>query len=143
MSSNQNLDALLDASIDDLADMPEFAVFPNGQHRVIINWESKVVNDHPSVELKLKMIETVELANPASDSPVAPGTESNVLFMLDNEFGQGSLKALLKPLAENTGTASMRETIAASNGMEVNVVCKIRYNKDKSQSYTSVTKLFV
>jgi hypothetical protein len=137
------LDTLLDSSIDDLADMPEFAVYPNGVHRVIINWEKKEVNGHPSMELKMKAIETVELANPASDTPLAAGTEASVLFMLDNEFGQGSFKTIIKELAAATGTAKISEAVEASNGMEVQVVCKVRQNKDKTQSYTGVTKVIV
>ena len=138
-----DLDSILDSSIDDLADLPEFAVFPNGVHRVLINWESKEVNKHPCMELKMKAVETVELANPAEDSPLAAGTESSVLFMLDNEFGQGKFKSIIKSLASATGTSKISEAVEASNGMEIQVVCKVRQNKDKSQSYTDVTKVIV
>ena len=138
-----DLDSILDSSIDDLADLPEFQVFPNGVHRVIINWESKEVNKHPCMELKMKAVETVELANPAADSPLSAGTESSVLFMLDNEFGQGKFKGIIKQLAQATGSSKISEAVEASNGMEVQVVCKVRQNKDKSQSYTDVTKVIV
>jgi hypothetical protein len=138
-----DLDSILDSSIDDLADLPEFQVFPNGVHKVIISWESKEVNKHPCMELKMKAVETVELANPAADSPLAAGTESSVLFMLDNEFGQGKFKSIIKQIAEATGSTKISEAVEASNGMEVQVVCKVRQNKDKSQSYTDVTKVIV
>lgn len=137
-----DIDSILDSSIDDLADLPEFLVFPNGVHKVIINFEKKTVNNHPSVEMKMKAIETVELAN-AADTPLEAGAESSVLYMLDNEFGQGSFKALMKTLAEATGTQKISEAMEAAQGMEVQVVCKVRQNKDKSQSYTSVTKIIV
>jgi hypothetical protein len=87
-------------------------------------------------------IETVELAN-AADTPLAAGTESSVLFMLDNEFGQGKMKSIMATLAKACGTGSIRETMEASNGMEVQVVTKVRMNKDKSQSYTDVTKVII
>lgn len=138
-----DLDSILDSSIDDLADLPEFAVFPNGVHRVIIDFESKEVNKHPCVELKMKAVETIELANPAADTPLEAGTESSVLFMLDNEFGQGKFKSIVKTLAEACGTSSIKETVEAAKGMEVQVVCKVRQNKDKTQSYTDVTKVIV
>lgn len=143
MNDTTALDSLLDSNIDDLADLPEFAVFPNGVHRVIINWESKEVNKHPCLELGMKLVETVELANPAADQPLAAGAESSVLFMLDNEFGQGKMKSLMKTLASACGTSSIKETMEASKGMEVTVVCKVRQNKDKSQSYTDVVKMEV
>lgn len=142
-SNSSELDSLLEGSIDDLADMPEFAVYPNGVHKVIINWESKTVNKHPSLELKMKAVETVELANPAESAPLAAGTESSVLFMLDNEFGQGKMKAIMVVLAAHFGTKSIKQTMEASQGAEVQVVTKVRENKDKTQKYTDVTKVIV
>ena len=139
---SDNLDSLLEGSIDDLADLPEFAVFPNGVHRVRIKWESKEVNKHPALELKMTLIETVEMAN-AADPVLAAGAESSVLYMLDNEFGQGKMKEIMKTLSAATGTAKSKETMEASNGMEVQVVTKVRQNKDKTQSYTDVTKVIV
>lgn len=135
------LNDLLDANLDDLADLPEFGVYPAGVHKVVIQWESKKVAEHPSVELKMKAIETEELSNPEADQPLAAGAEGNVLFMLDNEFGQGKLKLIIKPLAAATGLSSLREIMEASNGMEVSVVTKVRQNKDKTQTYTDVTKI--
>lgn len=141
--NNSALDALLDASIDDLADLPEFAIFPAGLLRVVVNFESKTVNNHPSIEMKMKLVETVELANPAADQPLKEGTEASVLFMLDNEFGQGQAKAILSTFAQACGTNNMRDTMEAANGMEVQVVSKPRQNKDKTQSYTGVTKVII
>lgn len=138
-----DLDSILDSSIDDLADLPEFAVYPAGVHKVIIQWESKEINKHPCMELKMKAVETIELANPASDEPLAAGTEAGCLFMLDNEFGQGAFKSIIKTLAAATGTSKISEAAEASNGMEVQVVTKVRQNKDKSQSYTDVKKVLV
>ena len=139
--SDINLDSILDSSIDDLADLPEFQVYPNGSHKVIVSFESKEVNKHPCVEMKMKAVETIELANPASDTPLEPGTESSVLFMLDNEFGQGKFKTIMKTFAEATGTQKISEAMEAAQGMEVTVICKVRQNKDKTQSYTDVTKV--
>lgn len=124
-----DLDSILDSSIDDLADLPEFGIYPSGVHKVIINWDSKEVNKHPCMELKMKMVETVELANPAADQPVAAGTESSSLFMLDNEFGQGSFKTIIKALAAATGTSRISEAVEASNGMEVDVVVVTKPDK--------------
>jgi hypothetical protein len=137
-----DMNSLLDSSIDDLADLPEFAVFPAGLLKVSLKFEEKEINKHPSVELKMKLIETVEMAD-ATDTPLASGAESSVLYMLDNEFGQGALKAIAKTLASITGTTNLRDTLEAANGMEVQVVSKPRFNKDKSQQYTNITKVIV
>lgn len=140
--SEANLSDLLDANLDDLADLPEFKPYPNGAHKVTIKWEQKKVNDHPALELKLKAIETVELAD-ASEQPLQAGAETSVLYMLDNEFGQGKLKEFIKPLAEHLGVTKIGQVVEQSNGMEVVVVTKIRQNKDKTQSYTDISKVTV
>lgn len=141
MNDTTNIDSLLDGTLDDLADMPEFGTYPAGTHRCIIQWEKKEVNKHPSLELKMKAVETVELSNPTEDAPLAAGAEGNVLFMLDNEISQGKLKIVLKCLAGMFGGASIKEVTETSNGMEVTVVTKVRQNKDKSQSYTDLVKV--
>lgn len=141
--STLDLDSILDSSIDDLVDLPEFSIYPAGVHSVIIEFETKEVNKHPCVELVMKAVETIELANPAQDAPLEAGAEGTVLFMLDNEFGQGKFKALIKQIAEATGTSTIKEAVEAAKGMEVQVVTKIRQNKDKTQSYTDVVKFLI
>ena len=137
-----NIDSLLDGTLDDLADMPEFKPFPAGTHRVIFNLEYKVVNKHPSYEAKLKAEETMELAT-ASDTPLAKGAETSVLYMLDNEIGQGQFKKILTSMAAKFGQMSNRELIAEAKNLEVLVVTKCRPNKDKTQMYTDIVELQV
>lgn len=141
MNDTSNID-LLDSTLDDLADLPEFKIFPNGAHRCTISFEEKTVNDHPSVEVKLRVLETVELAN-SGDDPLAPGDEGSILYMLDNEFGQGGLKALLQPLGAATGFSRLRQIMEAASGMTVKVVTKRRQNKEKTATYLSITSIQV
>lgn len=137
------LNNLLDANLDDLADLPEFGTYPAGAHKVTIKFEEKEVNNHPSIELQMVAIETLELANPGADQPLTPGAQGSVLYMMDNEFGQGNFKKVAKVLAAELGVSSLREVISGANGMEVTVVTKVRQNKDKTQSYTDVSKIIV
>ncbi len=96
------------------------------------------------MELKMKLVETVELANPAEDTAPAAGLECNSLFMLDNEFGQGSFKSLIKQLATATGTSKISEVVEASNGMEVQVVVVAKPDKkDPSITRMNVKKFIL
>ena len=141
--NNSALDSLLDSKLDDLADLPEFKVFPPGAHRVIISFSTKEINKHPAVEMKMKLVETVELAEP-TDVPVAAGTETSVAFMLDNEFGQGALKEVCNPLAKHFGTDDLRSTFEAALGAEVTVVTKLRADKnDADKKYLQVKSLII
>jgi hypothetical protein len=140
--SNVNLDALLDSNLDDLADLPEFGCFPNGTHKVTMKLEPKEVNSKSCIELSMTLIETVEQSDPAAE-PCKPGFSGNVLFMLDNEFGQGKLKKFLKPLASHFGVTNFREISERLAGEEFTVVTKTTQNKDKSQTYNSVEKILI
>lgn len=141
MATDANLDSLLDEQLDDLADLPEFKAFPPGAHRCTVKIELKEVNKHPSFEMKLIAIETVELAS--SDSvPLEKGAETSTLFMRDNEIGQGKFKDLMKPLATHLGTSGLRALVEFVNQTEFLVVTKVRKDKDdKEKLYTDVVSL--
>ena len=139
-TENFNIDSLLDGTLDDLADLPEFKPYPAGTHKVVIKLEQKVVNKHPSFEFSMKAVETLELAN-AGDTPLAAGAETSILFMLDNEIGQGSFKKLLSSAAAKFGAKSNRELIAEIQNTEALVVTKQRQNKDKTQTYTDLVEI--
>ena len=136
-----NLDNLLDQNLDDIADLPEFKPFPAGVHQCVIEFESKEVNEHPAVEMKVTAVSTLELADPTNGVALGAGDQTGILFMLDNEFGAGKLKAVMAPLSAHFGTPSIRATMEAAKGAEVILVTKVRTNKDKTQSYTDVVSL--
>ncbi len=138
-----NMDSLLDGTLDDLADAPEFKPFPAGTHKVLLSIVQKQIGTHPAFEAGMKAIETIELSNPAADQPLVAGSESSVAFMMDNEMGQGNFKKILKSLADHFGAKSNRELIADAQNLEVVVVTKVRMNKDKTQSYTDIVELMV
>lgn len=129
--SENNFDALLDANLDDLADLPEFANFPAGVHRATLNITKKEINGKPMMEIKLTGIETVELSKPEEDKPITVGQVSSALFDLTNEFAQGNFKKLVSPLAAALGVTSIREIIEQATGTEVEAVTAFRKGKAK------------
>lgn len=152
IEAGADIDSLLDSTLDDLADVPEFKPYPVGAHRVNIFWEVKVINAIPSISLKIVGIETVELKDPETDKPIEKGHETNQLFMLKtkdgkkNELGEGQWKELLAPLQAHFGTASNRETMEASQGAECVAITEIRKDKNFKENgkiYTSIKSLAV
>ena len=129
--SNDNFDALLDANLDDLADLPEFADFPAGVHRCTLQITKKEINSKPMMEVKLTGIETVELAKPEEDKPISVGQTSSTLFDLTNEFAQGAFKKLVAPLAAALGVSSIRDLMEQSVGYELEAVTSFRRGKAK------------
>lgn len=141
--SDQNFDALLDANLDDLADLPEFADFPAGVHRCTLAVSQKSVNNKPAMEIKLTGIETVELSKPEEDKPISAGQTSSALYFMDNEFGQGQFKKLIAPVAASLGVGNLRELIESVAGTEVEAVTSFRKNKKTDDVYFEIKKLIV
>ena len=146
-TDNFDIDAMLDGTLDDLADLPEFKPYPAGTHAVILTIVDKTaaknrVNNHPGFEVKMKAVETLELAN-SDETPLVAGAETSVLYLLDNPIGQGSFKKLLASAAEHFGAKSNRELIADLQGATVAVVTRVRDNKDKTQKYTDIVEMKV
>lgn len=135
-----SIDDLLDGTLDDLADMPEFKPFPAGAHTCKLNWKIEPINDIPTVKLKLTYVETLELAH-LEDVPPKVGDTTEIAFMLKkkdgtkNELGEGQWKEILTSLkAGGVGGegATNRQVMEASEGMEVvvNTTVRRQVNKD-------------
>jgi hypothetical protein len=137
-----NMDSLLDGTLDDLADAPEFKPFPAGTHKAVITIVQKKIGTHPAFEVNMKAVETIELSN-AEDTPLVAGATTSVAYMMDMELGQGNFKKILASLAGHFGAKSNRELIQEAQNIEVLVVTKTRMNKDKTQSYTDIVELAV
>lgn len=137
------MEALLDATLDDIEDLPEFKPLPAGTHIVEVSLSLKEVNKHPSIEMKIKLVETKELANP-NDTPAKPGDETSVLFMVDNEIGLGKLKLTCKPIQEALGTSSIRELVEQTKNITCAIVSNVRTDSnDKDKHYMNIKELAV
>ena len=142
MANEIDMDKLLDSTLDDLADAPEFKPFPAGTHKVTLTIAQKKIGTHPAFEVGMKAIETIELSN-SDETPIAAGATTSVAYMMDNEMGQGNFKKILASLASHYGAKSNRDLISEAQNAEVLVVTKVRMNKDKTQSYTDIVELQV
>lgn len=131
---NDMISSLLDSNLDDLADLPEFLIPPSGAYTArVISAGEKKVGTHPAVEFKFSLLSTVELTNEA-DTPVADGTETSIIFMLDNEYGVGGLKAFLLPIQQATGVKTVREAMVACVNMDILLVTTVRSGKKGSEN---------
>lgn len=148
MGENVNLDSLLDGTLDDIADLPQFKVFPSGAYNVQLKegFVQKEINNHPAIELKMVCTEVLELNNAADEADAPkPGDECSIAFMMDNEIGQGKFKEAIKNFAAMAGTSNIRTCMEASKGAEVMVVIK-RTHKDEGgerKYYANLQKLEV
>lgn len=147
MSDDMNFAALLDSTLDDLADSPEFKLFPVGAYIVTIeSAEPKKMGENPGVEFKFACQEVVELAEPTEEAP-AQGATTSIGFLLNNEFGQGAFKEVLKSLKEGLSIpdgATNREILEQAKGITCLAVFAVRADKhDKEKKYQSLKSLTV
>lgn len=139
MNANTNF---FDISLDDIADLPEFKNFPPGAYQVAVSLEKKDINKHPAVVFNLKCIKVLELVDPDSEE-IAEGTESNVSYMMDNEFGAGKFKAIVAPLAELCETRNVAEIIRKAKNVSALVVIGSRKAKETNKEYMELISLEV
>lgn len=138
-----DLSSLLDISLDQLADLPEFKQYSPGAHRVKTVFKAKEVNKHPAVEIKFTLVETCELVDPAS-AACEPGTECSVVYLLDNEFGQGNFKSFMAPICAHFGENNLSKAVEAAQGMELVIVTDLRKDKnDPNKQYLTVVSVVV
>lgn len=146
-----DLDSILDGTLDDLADMPEFKPFPAGTHRASIKWSFKEINKQNCPNIKFTIAETVELSNP-DDTPSKAGDNTDIAFMFKkkdgtkNEIAEGQFKQIMQSLAETYGAKTPRELMAESENAEVLITTKIRTDKKDPQNpkhYTDLVALQV
>jgi hypothetical protein len=127
-------DNLLDATLDDLADLPAQGAFPAGVHKasMILSAPTPKPGKRQLIVAKFKHQAVVEMKDPAAVPP-APGDESTLIINMykkdgsRNEYGEGQLKMLIKPLADGGLSGSTRELIEATKpGVDVTIVCSTR-----------------
>jgi hypothetical protein len=140
---NTGMDDLLDATLDDLADLPENKPFPVGAH------QAKMLLSFPKIEpgkpaksmviCKFLYTAPLELAN-STDTPPNAGDESTLFFNLKkkdgtaNTYGQGQLKMCLQVLNQmGIQGATNRETIEmAKAGVDVAIVTGLQVYQGNS-----------
>ena len=152
LNQSLSMDDLLDGTLDDLADAPEFKPFPAGAHQVKIFFDAtKKINEMPAIEVKLVHIETAELTNP-EDTPPKAGDSTNVIYILKkktetgtivrNELAEGQFKQLLASLAPAFPDAtSNRAIMESAQGYEVLAVTSVRVNKKDPTNVKHYTAL--
>lgn len=143
--TKENLDSLLDTSIEDLAELPEFPVYHAGVHKCVFDYEARKIGDNPSLVIKLKLVETVELANPDEDAPMEAGLETEMSYNLANEFGQGRARGLADKflIAQGKETGTLREAFEPFKGAELTFLTNVRVDKnDKTKKYCGIKDVF-
>ena len=127
------LAGLLAANLDDVADLPTFAVPPAGYYKLALTIDVKKINEKDAVEFSYVVMEVLELAD-ASKTPPVIGDKFNEAFQITNEIGLGKFKAAAAPVMAALGTSSFADILGGQvQGMEVFATLKRRVHKEDKQ----------
>lgn len=141
---SNELDNLLDATLDDLADLPTFTPFPCGAHRVLATFKRN--DEMKAVILDLTMIETIEYANPqdGETSPTKEGDTSNAMYQLGNKWGAGNFKKAAKNFVEHVGESGLSAIVDGVENVECMVLTGLRKDKnDPEKFYLDIKEITV
>ena len=126
-----DISSLLDGTLDDLADLPEFKPYPAGAHKVKLHIE-RDAKKKTIYFAKMKYISVEELNNSEDEVP-AVDTETSVRFDMANEYGQGAFKKAFAGLAKQLNLSRLGDILEAlRNPQDALVVTDI--TKDKKNA---------
>ena len=134
MSNLDQCADLLDATLDDLEDLPEFKPFNAGAHKVLATFSEKEINDKQAVELEFTLIESIELSDPQLEKD-APGTQCSIAFFLDNKYALGNLKKCAAPFAAALGYKTIREIAEGVKEVECLILTTLRKDKNDPDKF--------
>lgn len=152
---------LLDATLEDLADLKKFEPLPVGSYKMGIKWSYPDDQEFVIVRLDLDVREVLEVPGVAEEFFPEVGKLATFFMRIQrkdgqpmiweksgevNDVDQGRLKEVLLALApvfNPDGTLTNREMIEASQGAEVLVGLKIRPNKNDPDQKFNVLKSIV
>jgi hypothetical protein len=135
---------ILDKSIDDIADLPSFAVPDTGVYGLRITMEAKAINDKPTVVAHFEVRHVVELADSSipEESRAKAGDKFDRAYFLktndgaESDFGLSSLKEFVLPFESLAGTKNLRE-IVQFLATPVDITAKVvkRQRKDDKEKF--------
>lgn len=132
-----DLDAVMDAGMDDIDDLPPVGVPPSGHYNLCVTASRKSNKDATGEYVQFEyLVEAInELKDPAEAGQAAEGMKFSTNFSpikkdgTVNEWGLGFLKEAVAPFSLHFGTAKMGDTIAQIN--KVSIACSLTRKVDK------------
>lgn len=152
MTDSTKAPVTFDMSLDDIDDLPSFKTFPSGAYHVMLaaGIICKDVNNKDCAEIAMTLVKVEEITEvlphpnaEGEDKEPAAGDVMTTLFQLDNATGAGLFKEFLKPLAAHTGERNIQAICDKSKGLELMVVIKRTWNKDKDRFFGNLKQVAV
>lgn len=139
-----DLDALLDGTMDSVADVPDYVTPPAGTYVVKVDkaelekYKNKAGEEKLRFRILYSIVSTIELADDKTP-PVANGSLFTETFMADGDglaFFKRQAKKLLD--VESLDGVTIRDILAELVGREVRVAITIRVSESNGTKYENI-----
>jgi len=140
-----SVDDLLNASMDDLDDLPPVGVPPSGHYNLTVTFGVKEIGEGDKKKEVIAADYVVDAVNELKDKEeaddVKPGQAFSEFFHLTkkdgtkNTFGIGTLKERLKPFAERFNTTNIGELIKEVKQVSIAATVIRKVNKKNEDQY--------
>lgn len=144
----EDIDALLNASMDDIEDLPPIGVPPSGHYNLEVTATREQSQDKKSEYIKFSysVLAINELKNPEEAADAAEGMKFDNIFSpvkkdgTPNTTSIGLLKQALAPFKEHFGTTTVGETMANINKVAIAASLVRRQDKREEDRYRFALK---
>jgi len=135
-----DLDSLMNASMDDIDDLPPVGVPPTGHYGLIVtaSREASGTSGNEYIKFSYEVESVNEVKNPEEEKQAAVGQKFTQIFSpfkkdgTVNDFGLGYLKEACAPFSAHFGTGSLGDTIGQIN--KVSVAASLQRSQDKKDA---------
>jgi len=138
-----DIDSLMDASMDDIDDLPPIGVPPTGHYNLCVTATREQNKDKNGEYIKFAYeVEAInEVKEPGEEAEAAVGMKFTQMFSpikkdgTPNEFGIGFLKEAVAPFSAHFGTPQMGASIAQINRVSVAATLVRRVDKKDKERF--------
>lgn len=142
-SDLSDIDALLDASMEDLEDLPPVGAPPSGHYNLTVTMAVEEIGDEKKKVVTASFVVDAinELKDQSEATEVAPGQQFKTFYHTvkkdgtPNKFGIGSLKALCAPFADRLGVTKIGEIVNGVNQMAITATIRRRVSRKNEDQY--------
>lgn len=154
-NANGQMEVLsLDASLDDIEDLPQFVQLPTGAYtaRLVNGIVAKNIpgkdGETPVLDMAFTITSVMEVdeksldADAGEEMPKA-GDIANFIFQRNNAIGMGFFKEAVKPIAARLQTTQIGALLEGCKNMEVVLLVVREKKKGADKAYSKIKKLEV
>jgi hypothetical protein len=134
VATEEEFDSILNTSIDEIDDLPDYANFPDGTHNALLTLEKKQMQDEPRMVLNLKYVSSITLVSLEEEAPKA-GTIASTIYDVTHPLGGPAFKKAIGNVLTAMEIKNFGEALKQIQDIPVVVTTKISTTKKAGETY--------